>query len=109
MIPCQYDNAADFSEGMAVVMDEIGPMTYQYGCIDTTGKEVVPCQYKGMRDFSDGLARVQGDNNKYGYIDKSGKLVIPASMRAPETSLRVWRLYKMKAACGAILIKPGNW
>lgn len=55
VVPCKYDGAMDFSEGLAAVCDE----NYKWGFIDKTGKEVVPCKYKEVRDFSEGLAAVR--------------------------------------------------
>ncbi len=79
VIPCKYDDAGSFSEGMAVV--GIGDWEIcKYGYIDTTGKEVVPCKYDEVNDFSEGMAAVRiGDygTGKYGYIDKTGKEVVP--------------------------------
>ena len=53
VVPCQYDNALGFSDGLAVV--EKGG---KCGYIDKTGKEVIPCKYDVESDFSDGLAAV---------------------------------------------------
>ena len=71
VIPCQYDDADFFSEGLAPVKKD-----GKWGYIDKTGKEVVPCQYDNALGFSDGLAVVE-KGGKCGYIDKTGKEVIP--------------------------------
>ena len=71
VIPCQYDNACDFSEGLAEIKK-----SGKWGFIDKTGREVVPCKYDIVLDFSEGLAIVK-KNGKQGYIDKAGREVVP--------------------------------
>ncbi|MBD5154968.1 MAG: hypothetical protein HDT15_07865 [Oscillibacter sp.] len=71
VIPPEYDNVGEFSEGLAVV-NKNG----KCGFIDKTGKLVVPLQYSIGGDFCEGLAVVQKDG-KYGFIDKTGKEVVP--------------------------------
>ena len=73
VIPCKYEYADDFSEGLARVK-----INKKYGFIDKTGEEVIPCKYEYADDFSEGLARVE-INKKYGFIDKTGKVVIPCN------------------------------
>ena len=73
IIPCVYDYALDFSDGLVHVWQ--GEQEY---FIDTTGQKVFDCvpdlKYSYFRD---GLARVENkENEKYGYIDKKGHLVI---------------------------------
>ena len=86
VIPCKYDGASMFCEGMANVCeehllpegeqsDEIDYYT-TVGFIDKTGREVVPCKYDFAGDFHEGLAKVSLDG-KSGFIDKSGMEVIP--------------------------------
>ena len=70
-IPCQFDYASDFSDGLARV--EINDKS---GFVNKTGKMVIPCKYEGASDFSEGLASVY-INNESGFIDKSGRMVIP--------------------------------
>ncbi len=105
VIPVEYMQAGDFSEGFAWVekngkrgyIDKTGKeiTSFQYdvtlsfgegmagvmknekvGFINTTGKEVIPCAYDNCRGFSQGLAAVQ-KGDKWGYIDKTGEEVIP--------------------------------
>ncbi len=71
IIPCKYDFAVIFSEGIAKV-----EMNGKYGYIDKSGREVVPCRYDDADILEEGIARVKM-NGKYGYIDKSGREVIP--------------------------------
>ena len=71
VIPFKYDEAYNFSEGLAVVK-----LNGKYGFIDKSGKEVVPPKYENGGSFSEGLAVVEL-NGKWGFIDKSGKEVVP--------------------------------
>ena len=72
IIPCKYDDAREFSEGLARVK-----LNGKWGFIDKTGREVViPCKYDISSGFIEGLARVQY-GYKYGFIDKTGYEVIP--------------------------------
>ena len=71
VIPCQYDNACDFSEGLAEIKK-----SGKWGFIDNTGREVIPCRYDDASGFSEGLARVK-KSGKWGFVDKTGREVIP--------------------------------
>ena len=71
IIPFIYDDARDFSEGLAWVKS-----ADKWGCIDETGKAVIPFIYDYAYRFSEGLASVKM-NDKYGYVDRTGKVVIP--------------------------------
>ena len=62
IVPCKYDGAWAFSDGMAMI--RVGN---NYGFIDKNGKEVVPCKYDEAGDFSEGMAAVKLDG-KWGYI-----------------------------------------
>ncbi|AEF81667.1 WG repeat-containing protein [Leadbettera azotonutricia] len=64
-IPCAYEEAASFSDGLAWVEKH-----YTRYVIDQTGKELLE-SYAGS--FSEGLAFNKGD----GFIDKSGAVVLP--------------------------------
>ena len=71
VIPCIYDDAGDFHEGLARVA-----RNKKWGFVDKTGREVVPCQYVWANDFHDGLACVNVGEKEYGFIDKTGRVVI---------------------------------
>ncbi|HEY9800673.1 MAG TPA: WG repeat-containing protein [Leptolyngbyaceae cyanobacterium] len=71
VIPPQFDDAANFSEELALV--KIGN---KFGYINKTGQLVIPPQFDYAADFSEELALVK-IGNKFGYIDKTGQLVIP--------------------------------
>lgn len=68
----KYKDAYDFSNGMAVVVnqDEL------YGYVDATGKEVIPCQFEFAVAFGEyDLAAVEVDG-KWGMIRKDGSYYI---------------------------------
>lgn len=87
----KYDNAGDFSEGLAPVR-----INDKWGFIDRTGKMVIAPQFNPWQEqfnayFSEGLvainltsAKVQGKEGndargtRWGFADKTGKIVIPA-------------------------------
>jgi len=86
VIPCNYDMARDFHEGLAAVAS----YDKGWGYIDESGNMVIPYRYRFVSDFSEGLACVinlvgasglspWGTPAVYGYIDKSGKEVIPVN------------------------------
>jgi hypothetical protein len=85
----QYDNANDFSEGLAAVcvgdcgFSSVGAR--KWGFIDKQGHVVIPLQFARVYDFSQGLAAAcvgkcsgNGDKweGKWGFIEKTGKFVI---------------------------------
>lgn len=82
----QFDEAYDFSEGLAVVGRESegagGMRNYQYGYIDKSGNIVIPIQYSVAHDFSEGRAYVsyeeKGETHSV-YIDKNGKVIVSVS------------------------------
>ena len=57
VVPCIWEMAYDFSEGLAIVKDK---NSRKYGFVDKTGKLVIPCTWYSAEDqgFMDGLARV---------------------------------------------------
>jgi hypothetical protein len=104
VIPCRYEAAEDFSEGLAavardtlfgfidregtVVADFAYEKTYpfaggmamvvragKYGFIDRSGKEIIPAQFEEAASFSEGLAAVEVDG-KNGFINAKGEMVI---------------------------------
>lgn len=87
VVPCKYDGAHQFCEGMAIVCeDHLLPEEEQTeeidfysteGFIDKAGQEVVPCgKYDDVEEYHEGLARVKKDG-RYGFLDKRGCEVIP--------------------------------
>ncbi|MCK4668119.1 WG repeat-containing protein [Candidatus Dependentiae bacterium] len=71
VIPCKFDGAGHFSEGLAMV-----ELKGKYGYINKQGKIVISCKFDEAGPFSEGLARVKL-NGKDNYIDKNGKLLVP--------------------------------
>jgi serine/threonine-protein kinase len=71
VIPCQFDHASGFSEGIATVKIE-----KKWGFINTIGKLVIPYQFDNAFGFLEGLATVKIEK-KWGFINTDGKLVIP--------------------------------
>ena len=91
VIPCKYEAAFDFHEGMARVWaggewyysDDLGDDVLsgcKIGYINKSGREIIPCQYDYAEDFHDGLANVNVEGARsvkgYGFIDKAGRVVI---------------------------------
>ena len=78
VIPCEYSDAKNFSEGLAAVkkvfMDEYA--TSRWGFIDKTGENVIPFKFQEANSFSEGLAAVR-INRKWGFIDNKGNEIIP--------------------------------
>lgn len=72
VIPLVYDDATDFREGLAFVMNKDSR-----GYIDTNNNFVIPLGGLAGNPFSEGLADVNNKMLQSGYIDKSGKIVIP--------------------------------
>jgi len=70
VIPCIYNEAGNFSEGLA-------PVSYEgkTGYINKSGKEIVPFKYDEAEEFVEELAAVCL-NGKWGFINKTGKEVI---------------------------------
>lgn len=83
VIPCQYEHAENFSEGMAAVRAE----NYLWGYIDKTGRLIIPHMYVDVGSFSNGLAwfndgviidYIHPVTSYNGYINREGDIVVPA-------------------------------
>lgn len=73
----KYDNASDFSEGLAAVAIRNGAQLY-WGFIDVDGKMVIEPKFSERPDdFHDGRAVVKKKNGKYVFIDKTGNVISP--------------------------------
>ena len=66
VIQPQFDDAEDFSEGLALVKNAY---EVKWGYINREGQFVIKPQFDDARSFSKGLARVKM-NGKWGYINK---------------------------------------
>ena len=96
VIPCDFDDARKFHEGMASV-----EKSRKRGYIDKTGRIVVPCIYDDAYDFKEGLAAVR-KGDKYGYIDKTGKEVIPLEFESGFDFSDGMAIVKKDNLCGYI-------
>lgn len=67
VIRVMYDDARDFSEGLAAVS-----VDSEWGFVDKTGNMVIAPQYEYVGDFKNGDAYVSM-GSYYGYINKQGK------------------------------------
>ena len=85
-----YDNARNFSEGMAAVC-----VSSSWGFIDTNGKLIVRMKYDGVEDFKGGKATVyKGDYTIT--IDKTGKEI--RKVKTPSNKKVVTPKYGSKKA-----------
>ena len=86
VIDCQFDDAREFSEGLAAVLSGggnvsedgvFGPLslTLKWGYIDSTGLTVIPCQFDYAGQFAEGYAAVMS-GNKWGFIDHEGDTLV---------------------------------
>jgi WG containing repeat len=75
VIPFQYKNARNFSEGLAAVEGEKDGNSKAFGYIDKTGKIAIAPQFLTAGKFSGGLAPVTTETAR-GYINKAGKMVL---------------------------------
>lgn len=67
VIQTQYEDAREFSEGLAAVKS--GGL---WGFVDQNGTFVVEPQFLEVGDFHSGLAAVKNESGLWGYIDKGG-------------------------------------
>ena len=75
----RFQNARDFREGLAAVMD---PKNMQWGYINKSGKLVIPYQFEDAFSFSESLAVVK-KNNAFFYCTVNGSL-IPIEAKAEQ-------------------------
>jgi hypothetical protein len=74
VIAPQFDEAGDFSEGLAAVaVDE------KWGYIDFNGTMIIQPQFGDAEEFSEGYAAVVSEETwQKGYVNMRGEMVIPA-------------------------------
>lgn len=72
MIPCMYDYAGRFSEGVAVVRKDS-----KSGVIDKSGKVIVPLEYYEIDNCENGVILAREDMSTYGAFNAKGKQIIP--------------------------------
>ena len=71
VIPCVYDGAFSFSEGLTMVKQND-----KWGYVNTKGEIAIPCVYDDANYFFEGLAKVK-QNGKWMIIDSNGQVIIP--------------------------------
>lgn len=71
-IPCTYDWADDFSEGLSAVL-----LHEKAGYINKAGNTIIPLAYDESNSFHGGFAIVK-KNNKFGLVYKGGREILPA-------------------------------
>ncbi|REE69618.1 WG repeat protein [Paenibacillus taihuensis] len=73
VIPAQYEDATDFTNGRAVVKIKEN----EYALINTSGRRLATYPFAYVGPYGDGMLSFQRDvSGKYGYIDDRGKIVI---------------------------------
>ena len=81
VIPAIYQWAANFSEGLAFVMELDSYNNPRWGFINTQGELVIPFYYRSVSNFNEGLAAVaiscENFIQRWGFIDTYGDVVIP--------------------------------
>lgn len=94
IIPCEYDSAYPFNNGLARVIK-----SGKTGFIDPKGKLVIPAQFDNGTDFNDGFAFVKKAGKCY-YINRSGvnafnrPFVCPAVPEVPNATESITRMLK---------------
>jgi len=71
IIPCQYDDASSFSNGLAKVWKN-----GMCGCIDINNQKIIPCQYEEIWQVLEGFIAIKS-NNKWGFISSTGSNITP--------------------------------
>lgn len=85
VIDAAYDNAGDFSEGLAWV-EVIEKFLFfvvsdKFGYINRKGEMVIPLQFENAGNFCEGYANITL-KGKRGFIDKNGKLIVKPRFEA---------------------------
>jgi len=72
VIPLIYEDATEFSEGLAFVKNE------QFrGFIDTNNRPVIKMENSAANKFKDGLADINDRQYRSGFMNRKGEIVIP--------------------------------
>lgn len=69
--PVEWEDAGDFSEGLACVCDDES----DYGYIDKEGNVVIPFKWFTASPFKNGVAEVQDEDFNHYLIDKEGNII----------------------------------
>jgi len=75
VIKPMYNNAKDFSEGLAAVQ-MIKNNRIRWGFIDKKNEVIIPLLYDRVQNFRNGFSMVEL-NGKWGLINQNGKIIIP--------------------------------
>ena len=86
VVDCQFDDAKNFSEGLAAVLSRGGSvsedgvfgqlsLTLKWGYVDTSGLTVIPCRFDFADQFAGGYAAVMS-GNRWGFIDHDGDTLV---------------------------------
>ncbi len=97
MLPCKWDCAQPFAEGLAVVC-----VGRKMGYVDRTGKLAIKVQFRSARPFKNGVAMVE-TNRGAAAIDKTGKWIVAPRGR------KTTRLMGLPFSQGlAVAVGPGK-
>ena len=77
IIPCKYDKAEEFYNGLAVVGEMVTKDSFIYGCINLDDEMVIPLKYDNIGGFKLNQVTPARFKDKEGAIDVNGIVVIP--------------------------------
>lgn len=87
VIPCIYNSASPFSEGLARVSNKTG----KFGFINTKGEVVIGFKYDWAHSVYDGWIYAETQSKKWGnvggFINKTGKTMVPFRLNTPPVPL----------------------
>lgn len=108
VIPVQYEEANNFSEGLAMVLVEENEKG-KYGFIDKEGKIVITPQFeKAYYGFKEGMAPIKL-GNKYGFINKEGKIAITPTYDDVNLFTNGLAAARMGGDLWGFIDKEGKW
>lgn len=82
VLPAKYEDAMDFSEGLAAICQSKGDQEY-WGYIDINGSIVIPAKFSNRPgNFHNGFAKVTKTNRRIVFINKKGDAVSPEYLAA---------------------------
>lgn len=78
VIPCSFDSALSFSEGLALIR-----LNNMWGYIDQTGRIVISTRFLSAQSFSCGLAKVWSNDSRFPtvFIYTNGKIAFKSTYR----------------------------